>query len=167
MPNKPIKQGYKIYGITDHGYLYNFLWSSREKGLQDILFRLGLTKTGCLICNLVLSLPRRSLAVYIDNYFTSIPLFKELLACGFGAIGTTRPHKEFPNELKVLKKQFPTKLKWNTLLARVVNKVLCLAWQDNNIVLALTIIHTVYTALDFCEKVRKYPSKTLTNGRII
>jgi hypothetical protein len=25
MPSKPIKQGYKIYGIADHGYLYNFL----------------------------------------------------------------------------------------------------------------------------------------------
>ena len=23
MPNKPITQGYKIYGIADHGYLYN------------------------------------------------------------------------------------------------------------------------------------------------
>lgn len=33
MPNKPITQGYKIYSIADYGYLYNFLWSSREKGL--------------------------------------------------------------------------------------------------------------------------------------
>ena len=28
MSNKPIMQGYKIYGIADHGYLYNFLQSS-------------------------------------------------------------------------------------------------------------------------------------------
>jgi hypothetical protein len=38
MPKKPIKQGYKIYGITDHGYVYNWLWSSREKGLQNIVY---------------------------------------------------------------------------------------------------------------------------------
>jgi len=25
MPSKLIKQGYKIFGIADHGYLYNFL----------------------------------------------------------------------------------------------------------------------------------------------
>jgi hypothetical protein len=25
MPNKPITQGYKIYRIADHGYLYNFI----------------------------------------------------------------------------------------------------------------------------------------------
>jgi hypothetical protein len=58
MPNKPIKQDYNIYGIADHGYLCNFLWSSREKWLQDILYRPELTKTGCLIRNFALSLPR-------------------------------------------------------------------------------------------------------------
>jgi Transposase IS4 len=25
MPNKPIPQGYKLFGIADHGYLYAFL----------------------------------------------------------------------------------------------------------------------------------------------
>lgn len=25
MPHKPIKQGFKIYGIADHGYIYNFI----------------------------------------------------------------------------------------------------------------------------------------------
>jgi hypothetical protein len=110
MPNKPIKQGYKIYGIADHGYLYNFLWSSREKGLQDIFYRPGLTKTACLVQTLALSLPRRRLAIYIDNYFTSMPLFTELQACEFGAMGTTRPHKEFPDGFKVLKQRFATKL---------------------------------------------------------
>ncbi len=167
MPNKPIKQGYKIYGIADHRYLYNFLWSSREKGLQDVLHWPGLTKTGCLVRNLALSLPRRRLAIYMDNYFTSVPLFKELQACEFGAMGTTRPHKEFPAGFKVLKQRFATKLDWNTLLGKVVDNTLCLAWQDNNIVLALSNIHTVHTADDFCEKVRRRPAKTSTNGRIV
>ena len=89
MPKKPIKQGYKIYGIVDHGYLYNFLQSSREKGLQNILYQPGLTKTACLVQNLTLSLLRRRLAIYIDNYFTSVSLFKELQPCEFGTTGTT------------------------------------------------------------------------------
>ncbi len=167
MPNKPITQGYKIYGIADHGYLYNFLWSSREKGLQDILLWPGLTKTGCLVRNLALSLPRRHLTIYMDNYFTSIPLFTELRACEFGVMGTTWPYKEFPAGLKELKERYSTKLKWNTLLARVVQDTLCLAWQDNNIVLALSNIHTVHQTEDFREKVRKRPPKTSTNGRIV
>ena len=116
MPNKPIKQGYKIYGIADHGYIYNFIWSSREKGYQDILLRPNLTKTGCLVRTLALSLPRQRLVIYMDNYFTSVPLFTELRACNFGAVGTTRPHKDFPEELTKIKASYATKLEWNTLL---------------------------------------------------
>jgi hypothetical protein len=167
MPNKPITQGYKIYGIADYGYLYNFIWSSREKGLQEIVLQPNLTKTRCLVRTLALSLPRRNLTIYIDNYFTSIPLFAELRTCQFGAMGTTRPHKEFPPSLKELKERFSTKLEWNTLVAKVVDNILCLAWQDNNIVLALSNIHTVDRTEDFREKVRKRPAKTSTNGRIV
>jgi hypothetical protein len=167
MPNKPIKQGYKIYGIADHGYIYNWLWSSREKGLQDIVLHPGLTNTGCLVRQLALSLPRRFLTIYLDNYFTSVPLFSELRACNFGAVGTTRPHKEFPGQLSDIKNRFSTKLEWNTLLAAVVRDTLCLAWQDNNIVLALSNIHTVDKAEDFRQKARKCPAKTSTNGRIV
>lgn len=49
----------------------------------------------------------------------------------------------------------------------MVNNTLCLAWQDNNIVLALSNVHTVHKAEDFREKVRKRPAKTSTNGRIV
>jgi hypothetical protein len=110
MLNKPIKQGYKIFGITDHRYLFNWIWSSREKGLQDIILYPKLTNTGCLVRSLVLSLPRRYLTVYLDNYFTSISLFSELRACNFGAVRTTRPHAEFPKGLTELKARYSTKL---------------------------------------------------------
>ena len=127
MPNKPIKQGYKIFGIADHGYIYNWIWSSREKGLQDIFKHPDLTNTGCLVRELALSLPRRYLTIYLDNYFTSIPLFTELRAYNFGAVGITRPYKEFPNTLVEIKTRFRIKLKWNTLLAAVVQDILYLA----------------------------------------
>jgi len=167
MPNKPIQQGYKIYGIADHGYIYNWFWSSREKGLQEIVLHPNLTKTGCLVRNLALSLPRRHLTIYMDNYFTSIPLFTELRSCQFGAVSTTRPHKEFPKELSEIKNRFATKLSWNTLFAVVVQDTLCLAWQDNNIVLALSNIHTVHKVDDFREKIRKRSARISINGRIV
>jgi hypothetical protein len=56
----------------------------------------------------------------MDNYFTSVPLFIELRACNFGAVGITRPYKEFPDELVKIKTQYAIKLEWNTLLAIVV-----------------------------------------------
>jgi hypothetical protein len=76
-----------------------------------VLLWLGHTKTGCLVRNLALYLLRRRLAIYIDNYFTSVPLFIELRPCEFGVIGTTRPYKELPDSFKVLKDRFSTKLK--------------------------------------------------------
>jgi hypothetical protein len=82
-------------------------------------------------------------------------------------MGTTRPYKEFPTGLKELKERFTTKLEWNTLVVKVVDNTLCLAWQDNNIVLALSNIHTINQTEDFREKVRRRPAKTSTNRRII
>jgi hypothetical protein len=120
-----------------------------------------------LVKNLALSLLRRYLSIYIDNYFTSVPLFSELRACQFSTTGTTRLYKELPSKLKELKERFSTKLPWNTLLAKVVDNTLYLAWQDNNIVLALSNIHTVHNTDDFKDKVRKRPAKTLTNKRIV
>jgi hypothetical protein len=90
---------------------------------------------------LVKSLPRKKLVIYIDNYFTLIPLFKELRDLDYGAVGTTRNYTSFPDGLITLKEKYATKLEWNTLLAKVVDRTLCLAWQDNNIVLALSTIY--------------------------
>jgi hypothetical protein len=104
---------------------------------------------------------------YIDNYFTSIPLFEELRSCQFGAVGTTRPYSEFPSRMKEIKDRFLKKLEWNTLLAKVVQNTLCLAWQDNSIVLALLNVHTVHTAKDWVTRVRKRPAKKSTNSAIV
>ena len=127
MPNKPIKQGYKLYGIADDGYIYSWIWSSRIFGIKDIPVFDSLTNTGALVRALVATLPRNRMTIYLDNYFTSIPLFQSLRARGYGAVGTIRPHQRFPDALSKLKKD-GTKLEWNTLLAQVVEDILCLAW---------------------------------------
>ena len=59
------------------------------------------------------------------------------------------------------------KLDWNTLLGQVVEDTLCLAWQDNNIVLALSNIHTVHTVNDFVARQRKCLAKTSTSSSIV
>jgi len=97
----------------------------------------------------------------------SIPLFTELRSCQFGAVGTTRPHKEFPKELSKIKNWFAIKLFWNILFVIVVQDTLCLAWQDNNIVLALSNIHIIYKIDDFRKKIRKRSAKISINGCII
>ena len=67
MPNKLIKQGYKVYGIADHGYIYNWIWSSRLFGLEEILVFDTLTNTGALVRALVATLPRDSMSIYCNK----------------------------------------------------------------------------------------------------
>jgi hypothetical protein len=53
------------------------------------------------------------------------------------------------------------------LLVAVVKDVLCLAWQDNNIILALSNIYTINKVKDFRERQRKRPAKISINKRIV
>jgi hypothetical protein len=154
MPSKPIKQGYKIFALAEHGYIWTFTWSSRLWGIVDLFKYTGLSPTASMVMKMIKRLPmiadrlgpagnphtnppvnsadlmanflsnqpgnpytiesanphtnqlayaadsianspanQRAVpyTVYIDNYFTSIALFKELRDIQCGAYGTTRP----------------------------------------------------------------------------
>jgi anaphase-promoting complex subunit 8 len=45
MPNKPVKQGYKIFALAEHGYIWTFSWSSRQLGIEEMFKWPGLTPT--------------------------------------------------------------------------------------------------------------------------
>jgi hypothetical protein len=100
--------------------------------------------------------------VYLDNYFTSIALFKELRDIQCGACGTTRPQNSITKQLAELKDHVKS-IRWGTLYASEEQGVLCIAWQDNNIVFMLFSIHSPNS---FITTKRKRPSKTSTNAAI-
>ncbi|EDN05560.1 predicted protein [Histoplasma mississippiense (nom. inval.)] len=106
--------------------------------------------------------PVTSYSIYMDNYFTSVPLFKELRQQGYGACGTTRPN-QVPAVLGELR-EHSNSIPWNTLHAIEKENVLCLAWQDNNMVLALTTIHSLDAVI---ERTRKCPGELSTNANIV
>jgi hypothetical protein len=86
-----------------------------------------------------------------------------------GACGTIRPHAagaDFPILMKQLK-QYASHVPYNTICAIPVGNVLCFAWQDNNIVLGLSTIHTVNKDSDLIERMRRRPKKTSTNAAIV
>ena len=56
---------------------------------------------------------------------------------------------------------------YGVLAAVVQNDVLHVAWQDNNLVLALTTSYSVHEVDDTVSKKRTRPSKTSTNARIV
>jgi len=49
MPNKPIKQGYKIFALADRGYVWHFQLSSRQHGIAELVKNTELTLTGLMV----------------------------------------------------------------------------------------------------------------------
>jgi hypothetical protein len=98
----------------------------------------------------------------MDNYFSTVSLFKALRDIRCGACGTTRKQGGIPSELVELKEHIKS-IPWGELYTSEARGVLCLAWQDNNIVLVLSTIHSpyLYTLVE-----RKKPSATSTNAAI-
>jgi hypothetical protein len=132
MPNKPIKQGYKIFALADDSYVWHFQLSSRQYGIGKLYKVDELTPTGSIVLQMARLLPKFSNShyiIYLDNYFTSIPLFSMLRKENIGAVGTTRPLGiDFPTLLIVLRKNWSTKLDWGTTVVDVVDGVLCIGW---------------------------------------
>jgi hypothetical protein len=193
MPNKPIKQGYKIFALAEHGYIWTFSWSSRQLGIEEMFKWPGLTPTGSMVVELIerlplpnlpnlpnplnpptnllsnlpsleltISLPVAFYSIYIDNYFNSVTLFNHLYNRRYGACGTARPTSSLPPLLQELR-EHAKGLLWGTLYALPVLNVLYLAWQDNNIILGLSTLHS---ADSFVPCQRRQPGKTSTNGAI-
>ena len=78
MPNKPIKQGYKIFALADNGYVWHFQLSSKQYGIAELYKVNELTPTRSIVLQIARLLPKflnSHYVLYLDNYFTSIPLF--------------------------------------------------------------------------------------------
>jgi hypothetical protein len=135
--------------------------------MVEVIKNEGLTMTGSMVYQLLRNLPQEPgrYTVYLDNYFTSINLFKRLCDEGIEACGTTRPSasSQFHPTLTVLKES-TLSTEWNSLYADIKDETLCIAWQDDNTVTALSTVHTVHKETDWISRVRKRPAKTSTNA---
>src|SRR6185369_5340910 len=114
-------EGFKILSLCESGYTFTFLPTSRVSS-NDVPRVNGLNKVGCLVHYLVTQLPyhRLSYNVYMDNYFSNVPLYQNLRQIGIGACGTVRKTaSRFPKELKIDKN---AKLDWDVRSGIVVNE---------------------------------------------
>jgi hypothetical protein len=81
MPNKLIKQGYKIFALATNGYVWHFQLSLRQHRIAELekVHELTLTRSIVLqMARLLPKFPNSHFVIYIDNYFTLIPLFSIL-----------------------------------------------------------------------------------------
>ena len=115
LPNKPIKEGYKVWVLGDAGYVYDWLWHSRVDGPEDIpekglnvdrvestelikLTKVHLAPTFALILRLAQRLraihPERVFCFFLDNLFLNINVAQALLALRICCTGTTRKNAQ-------------------------------------------------------------------------
>ncbi|KAF6240901.1 hypothetical protein HO173_000693 [Letharia columbiana] len=106
--------------------------------------------------------------LFMDNYFTEPKLASKLKALRIAVCGTMKPNRtDLPELLVEMKQRFAKDIPYGTLAAVVQDDILMVAWQDNNLVLALTTAYGVREVDDTITKKRKRPSRTSTNNRIV
>lgn len=161
--NKPTPEGYKILSLCDAGYTYSFIFTSRIQNQPEVQQVPDLSKVGNEVYHLVSQLPteNKSFNIYMDNYFSSIKLFKYLREKKIGACGTVRKNSaNFPHILKI-----DRKLDWDTLSGVVVDNVLAILWMDNGPVTMLSTIHQIDNGNENrIESIRRRPRETSTNA---
>ncbi|GES95040.1 piggyBac transposable element-derived protein 4-like [Rhizophagus clarus] len=161
--NKPTPEGYKILSLCDAGYTYSFIFTSRVQNQPEVQQVTELSKVGNEVYHLASQLPieNKSFNIYMDNYFSSIKLFKYLHEKKIGACGTVRKNSaNFPQILKVDKK-----LDWDTLSGMVVDNVLAILWMDNGPVTMLSTVHQIDNGNENqIERIRRRPRETSTNA---
>lgn len=167
-PNKPIKEGYKLFAIGDEGYLYNYAWYPPVQGLEGRPKTKGLGETSAMVLKLATDTLPSDTILFMDNYFTCPELAVALRDRRIAVCGTMKPsRRDLPKLLVETKQKFAKDILYGVLAAMVQNGVLLVAWQDNNLVLGLTTAYGVREIDDSVSKKRKRPSKTSTNARVV
>ena len=184
MPNKPIREGFKMQGLGDRSYIQHFLWYSRTEGIsQKPSFKYDLstnpyTRTAKLVANLNLSntasavlqlaktLPYTEFefSLFNDNLFNKPELFRQLKALGIRACSTTCKDittlvfRDSLDNQKLAQGTLQSKI--SSLINKDTDTILILVQQDSAVVRLVT---TIYTRQEQVLKERKKPKASLTN----
>ena len=127
-PNKPNKWGIKLYQVCDSmtGYCCKFKIAAGES-----------VSTKSLVLDLLSSYLGKGHEIYMDRYYTSMPLFEELFQQNTIAVGTCMSNRRgLPKDL------INQKFKKREISARRHGAVMALKWRDQREVLVLSTKHT-------------------------
>jgi Transposase IS4 len=183
LKNKLISEGYKVWVLGDSGYVYNWLWHSRESGPEGVpkgglLVQqkvpqgpnsIHLAPTFALVIRLAEHLheqhPDRVFCLFLDNLFLNINVAHALLALNICCTGTTRKNALGIPQWLIKLKEHNRGLVWNSTLAQIEGYTLCFLWQDNNAVLGITTAFRLKDETIWSH--RKRPAPTSTNAHIV
>ncbi|XP_068110989.1 piggyBac transposable element-derived protein 4-like [Hyperolius riggenbachi] len=143
IPNKRARYGIKVYKLCESGSGYTFTFKIYEG--KDSLIE----PAGCppymgtierVVLDLLNPLLHQGYHLYVDNFYTSVPLFKFLFSVQTPACGTVRANRKGLPPQVVSKK-----LKKGETCSQRSNELLALKFKDNRDVLVLTTIHSEAT----------------------
>ena len=104
MPKKPCKWGIKIFSLcdADTGYLLKFhIYTGKSEELPDSTNSEDSGMTSNMVKSLTSDYMDKGHVVYMDNFYSGIPLFEDLRSKNTGACGTIcNSRKHLPKEFK-------------------------------------------------------------------
>lgn len=133
MPKKPIKRGYKVWSLADkNGYLWNFDIYTGKKG-EAVETNLGAR----VVKDLSILLQNKNYMLYIDNYFTSLPLLSYLKTKKINACGTINLTRKYLPKLTQDKNMKIGEYDWQI----TEDNISIVKWKDKLIVSLLSNYH--------------------------
>lgn len=140
IPLKRARFGLKLYELCESGsgYVWNaLLHTGPSMALKDAADGL---KSSRIVTTLVHDLLGKGYCVFVDNWYTSPALFRELHNQLTDAVGTARLNrKHMPVQLK-------TKIAKGSTVARFSEELMALKWHDKKEVTMLSTYHDESTA---------------------
>ena len=200
IPKKPVPEGFKIWVLANAGYVLDWMWhskgSKKDEGPVDLddywTKNLGFSKTQAVVLDLVSQegISKDNFhVIWLDNLFTSTPLFTQLKHEGFAAAGTARlgqtkrekteqtagepaqkarmkkeKNRGLADTLVDIKLKWGQQLEWGKLFGCVSSngEVMQFAWKDNNTVLFMS---TVADPKATIVRRRRRPGATSTSAK--
>ena len=135
LPSKPIKWGIKVWSMCESstGYAYNLQVYTGRDGQQQ---EKGLAHR--VVMDLCQPLLGKNMRLFIDNFYTSVPLLNDLLIRGVLACGTVRANRiGLPAHLK----SNVVKLKKGEYRVAQKNDLVFTVWKDTKAVQFLSNFH--------------------------
>lgn len=140
-PMKPIKRGYKLWSMADmDGYLYKFeIYQGKNNRQIDATMPKYFGLGDKVIYQMTKSLHGKFHEVYVDNFFTSVPLMEYLLSHQVLCCGTLRANKKYlPKNLSCDK---DLKMRGDFDYRVSKDDIVVYKWQDNKPVHFISNFH--------------------------
>ena len=153
MPQKPVKVGIKVFVVADSqtGYCWNFEIYVGKTGAQyDDVGDLG--KTDQIVVGLVKELAHKGYTLYMDNFYTSVPLAIFLQAQGILCCGTMRANRKHYPAAKLSSNVRGMKRGESVWASH--KGLLALMWKDRKPVFFLSSAHDASMAEPIPRKIK-------------